>query len=152
MRRLRQRLRRPDEDAEDEQRRLQREQMQKAMQQMCKVGMCMCAAELPIWQLGLLSWRYGNLAFRRSWQCPVGTEGAPTYRICIRTQKKSRKKQPVVPPDAPPYREAISGRKQELDQEATPGRRNFFYMSIRSKPKQALAAVRLGYAIPNCFC
>jgi hypothetical protein len=37
-----------------------------------RVGMC--AAKLPIWQLRLLSWRYGNLAFRRSWQCPGGTE------------------------------------------------------------------------------
>jgi hypothetical protein len=35
----------------------------------------------------------------------------------------------------PPYREAILGRKQELGQEATPGRRNFFRRSIRSKPK-----------------
>jgi hypothetical protein len=51
----------------------------------------MCAAKLPIWQLGLLSWRYGNLAFRRSWQCPGGTEGAPTYQICIRTQKKAER-------------------------------------------------------------
>jgi hypothetical protein len=49
-------------------------------------------------------------------------------------RKKSRKKQPVAPPDAPPYREAISGREQELDQEATPGRRIFFRRSIRSKP------------------
>jgi hypothetical protein len=40
---------------------------------------------------GLLSWRYGNLAFRRSWQCPGGTDGAPTYRICIRTQKKAER-------------------------------------------------------------
>jgi hypothetical protein len=46
--------------------------------------------------------------------------------------KKSRKKQPVAPPDAPPYREVTSGRKQELDQEATPGRRNFFHSSYRS--------------------
>jgi hypothetical protein len=29
----------------------------------------------------------------------------------------------------------FTGRKQELDQEATPGRRNFFHRPIRSKPK-----------------
>jgi hypothetical protein len=32
----------------------------------------------------------------------------------------------VAPSDAPPYREAIPGREQELDQEATPGRLIFF--------------------------
>jgi hypothetical protein len=102
-----------------------------------RLGMC---AKLPIWQLGLLSWRYGNLAFRRSCQCPVGTQRAHQRTEFASARKKGRKKEPVAPPDAPPlltatYREAISGRKHELDQEATPGRRNFFYRSIRSKPK-----------------
>jgi hypothetical protein len=61
--------------------------------------------------------------------------------------KKSRKKQPVAPPDAPPYREAISGHKQELDQEATPGRRIFF-SQVDSFKTQAVAVVCLDNAIP----
>jgi hypothetical protein len=68
--------------------------------------------------------------------CPGGIEGAPTHRISTRTQKKqSRQEQPVAPPYIPPYREATSGRKQELDQEATPGRRNFFYRSSDDRPR-----------------
>jgi hypothetical protein len=100
-------------------------------------GCALLSAKLPIWQLELLSWRYGNFAFRRSWQCTGGTEGRGRTNVpnLHPHAKKSRKKQPVAPPDAPPYREAISGRKQELYQEATPGRRNFFYWPIRSNPK-----------------
>jgi hypothetical protein len=69
---------------------------------------------------------------------PWGHRGCPNAPnlliICIRTQKKKRKKeQPVAPPDAPPYRGAISGREQELGHEANPGRRNFFRRSIRSR-------------------
>jgi hypothetical protein len=41
--------------------------------------------------------------------------------------------------------------KQELDQEATSGRRNFFHRSIRSNPKLQLL-VRLDNEIPSCFC
>jgi hypothetical protein len=51
-------------------------------------------------------------------------------------EKKSEIKQPVAPPDAPPYREAISGRKQELDQEAT---------------FQAVVVVCLDNVIPDYF-
>jgi hypothetical protein len=81
--------------------------------------------ELTIWQLGLPE----VLAV------PWGHRGRANAPNLHPHAKKSRKKQPVAPPDASPYRKAISGRKQELDQEATPGRRNFFHRTIRSKPK-----------------
>jgi hypothetical protein len=51
-------------------------------------------------------------------------------------------------PDAPPYREVTPGRLQELDQEATPGRRNLFHRPIRSKPKlQLLFALTMRFRI-----
>jgi hypothetical protein len=62
-------------------------------------------------------------------------------------KKQNRKKQSVAPPDAPPYREAISDREQELDQEATPQAAVFFFFSqVDSSKTQVVVAVRIGTA------
>jgi hypothetical protein len=60
------------------------------------------------------------------------------------TKEKERKKQPVAPPDVPPYREAISGREQELDQERansrTPGAVAFFVGRFAQNPTASSCA------------
>jgi hypothetical protein len=101
------------------------------------LGVGMCATKLQWVQLRLLSYSGCNLAFQRLVEYTGGIEGPGRCPSGPREQKKRERNSQwhVAPPDTPPYREVTSGRKQELDQEATPGRRNFFHRSIRSKPK-----------------
>jgi hypothetical protein len=103
-------------------------------------------------RLRLLSWRYGNLAFRRPWQYPGGIgEGAPTYRISIRTQKKAeRNSQWHQTPLLTEKRFQAANRswtKRQLQAVVT-----FFIGRLVQNPSYSCWAVRLDNAIPNWFC
>ena len=85
-----------------------------------KVGMC--ATKFQFLELRLLSSSNWNLATPATCGVYWGHRGSGEIPLWPSRAKKSRKEQPVAPPNAPPYKEVTSGRKQELDQEATPGR------------------------------
>jgi hypothetical protein len=76
-----------------------------------------------------------------------GTEGAPAYRICIRTQKKAERNSQWYH-QTPFLREKrFQAANRSWTKRQLPGRRNFFNRSIRSKPKpQLLFALTMRWA------
>jgi hypothetical protein len=94
----------------------------------------MCATKLQWLQHRLLSYSVAvtwppNDLWSMEYTGGIEDRGPGEMPLWPSRAKKRRKKQPVAPPDAPPYRVVTSGRKQELDQEATPGRRKFLHMA-----------------------